>query len=59
MPGPVRHPGGGGMAGSRIKCLHAHTAHQLVAGDNPAGAEALAELGWEDPVVPCVQPGGQ
>ena len=59
VPGPVRHPGGGGMAGGRIKCLHAHTAHQLVAGDNPAGAEALAELGWEDPVVPCVQPGGQ
>jgi hypothetical protein len=59
VPGPVRHPGGGGMAGGRIKCLHAHTAHQLVAGDNPAGAEALEELGWEDPVLPCVQPGGR
>ena len=57
VPGPVRHPGGGGMAGGKIKCLHAHTAHQLVAGDNPAGAEALEELGWEDPVAPCVQPG--
>jgi hypothetical protein len=53
-PGPVRHPGGGGMVGGRIKCLHAHTAHQLVAGDNPAGAEALTELSWEDPAAPCV-----
>jgi len=53
-PGPVRHPGGGGRAGSRIKCLHAHTAHQLVAGDNPAGGGVLEELGWEDPVAPCV-----
>ena len=52
--GPVRHPGGGGMAGGRIKCLHAHTAHQLVADDNPAGAEALEALGWEDPLAPCV-----
>jgi hypothetical protein len=58
VPGPVRHPGGGGTAGGRIKCLHAHTAHQLVAGDNPAGAEVLEELAWEDPAVPCVQPGG-
>jgi len=57
-PGPVRHPGGGGMAGGRIKCLHAHTAHQLVAGDNPVGAEVLEELGWEDPAVPCVPPSG-
>ena len=58
VPGTVRHPGGGGMAGGRIKCLHAHTAHQLVAGDNPAGAEVLEELGWEDPAVPCVPPSG-
>ena len=58
VPGAVRHPGGGGMAGGRIKCLHAHTAHQLVTGDNPAGAGVLEELGWEDPVVPCVQPAG-
>jgi hypothetical protein len=46
------------MTGGRIKCLHAHTAHQLVAGDNPAGAEVLDELGWEDPAVPCVPPSG-
>src|SRR5437763_1383310 len=54
-PGPVRHPGGGGTPGGRVKCLHAHTAHQLVAGDNPAGAEVLDALGWVDPVTPCVQ----
>ncbi|HYR61048.1 MAG TPA: DUF501 domain-containing protein [Actinomycetota bacterium] len=53
-PGPVRHPGGGGNPGGRIKCLHAHTAHQLVAGDNPAGAGVLEELAWVDPPVPCV-----
>lgn len=52
--GPVRHPGGGGMVGGRIKCLHAHTAHQLVTGDNPAGAEALEQLAWQDPMEPCV-----
>lgn len=48
------HPGGGGTPGGRIKCLHAHTAHQLVTGDNPAGAAALAELGWVEPTEPCV-----
>lgn len=45
------HPGGGP---DRIKCLHAHTAHQLMSGDNPAGALALEELGWSDPTTPCV-----
>lgn len=49
--GPTGHPGGGP---DRIKCLHAHVAHHLVTGDNPAGAAALAELGWEDPARPCV-----
>lgn len=49
--GPTAHPGGGP---DRVKCLHAHTAHQLVTGDNPAGAEVLRELGWEDPTRPCV-----
>ncbi|HEU5002868.1 MAG TPA: DUF501 domain-containing protein [Actinomycetota bacterium] len=48
------HPGGGGTPGGRVKCLHAHTAHQLVAGDNPVGAAVLAELGWVEPAVPCV-----
>ena len=53
---PRAHPGGGGVPGrgGRVKCLHAHTAHQLVSGDNPAGAAVLAELGWSDPGTPCV-----
>jgi len=53
---PVRrgHPGGGGTVGGRVKCLHAHTAHQLVTGDNPAGAAVVAHLEWVDPATPCV-----
>ena len=49
--GPVTHPGGGP---DRVKCLHAHTAHHLVRGDNPAGAEVLKQLEWVDPRRPCV-----
>jgi hypothetical protein len=49
--GPDTHPGGGP---DRVKCLHAHTAHHLVTGDNPAGAAVMAELGWADPEEPCV-----
>jgi hypothetical protein len=49
--GHTSHPGGGP---DRVKCLHAHTAHHLVRGDNPAGAEVLRELAWEDPEKPCV-----
>lgn len=45
------HPGGGP---ERIKCLHAHTAHHLVTGDNPVGAAVLGELAWQDPLTPCV-----
>ncbi|MGH2810834.1 MAG: DUF501 domain-containing protein, partial [Actinomycetota bacterium] len=45
------HPGGGP---GRVKCLHAHVAHHLAAGDNPAGRLALEELGWTDPPTPCV-----
>ncbi|GAC1362402.1 MAG: hypothetical protein NVSMB32_02680 [Actinomycetota bacterium] len=48
------HPGGGGLPGGRIKCLHAHTGHHLITGDNPAGAAALAALAWVDPATPCV-----
>ena len=53
---PRAHPGGGGTPGrgDRIKCLHAHTAHQLMTGDNPAGAAVLADLAWVDPATPCV-----
>lgn len=52
---PRAHPGGGGARGrgDRIKCLHAHTAHQLITGDNPAGAAVLEELAWVDPATPC------
>ena len=53
-PAQRGHPGGGGTVGGRVKCLHAHTAHQLVTGDNPAGAAALAHLEWVDPATPCV-----
>lgn len=49
--GPTAHPGGGPQ---RVKCLHAHIAHHLVTGDNPAGGGALEELGWVDPEKPCV-----
>ncbi|MEX2586382.1 MAG: DUF501 domain-containing protein [Actinomycetota bacterium] len=49
--GATGHPGGGP---DHIKCLHAHVAHQLVTGDNPAGARSLAQLDWTDPTAPCV-----
>jgi hypothetical protein len=45
------HPGGGP---DRIKCLHAHTAQQLVTGGNLAGQAVLAALGWSDPDAACV-----
>jgi hypothetical protein len=44
-------PGGGA---ERIKCLHAHTAHELASGPNPVGAWALAQAGWPDCITPCV-----
>lgn len=49
--GQSNHPGGGP---DRVKCLHAHTAQQLVLGDNPIGRIVLSELGWQDPTDPCV-----
>src|SRR3989442_9089725 len=52
VPGPVRHPGGGGMAGGRIKSPHAPTAPQPVAGDNPPRAQAPHEPARPDPVAP-------
>lgn len=45
-------PPGGGP--ERVKCLHAHVAHELAAGVNPVGARVLAETGWPDCVRPCV-----
>jgi len=51
-------PPGGGP--DRIKCVHAHVAHQLSQGGNPVGAQALAAAGYPDCVVPCfsVERGG-
>ena len=45
------HPGGWP---GKVKCLHAHVAHQLMTGDNPVGEAALRELGWSDPQERCV-----
>ena len=44
-------PGGGS---ERIKCLHAHLAHDLADPPNPVGAMVLAQVGWPDCRVPCV-----
>jgi hypothetical protein len=44
-------PGGGPQ---RVKCLHAHVAHQLATQENPIGAIALAATGWPDCIAPCV-----
>ena len=49
--GAKGHPGGGP---DRVKCLHAHVAHELITRDNPVGAEVLASLGWSDPNEACV-----
>ena len=44
-------PGGGA---ERVKCLHAHAAHELAAPPNPIGAKVLSETGWPDCIAPCV-----
>ncbi len=49
---PVPAPPGGGPR--RVKCLHSHVAHQLVR-PNPVGALVLAEVGFPDCRVPCVE----
>lgn len=46
-------PPGGGP--ERVKCLHAHLAHELVSASNPVGALALASTGWPDCIAPCVE----
>jgi hypothetical protein len=49
-------PPGGGP--ERVKCLHAHVAHELADGGNPIGALTLATTGWPDCAAPCfVSPG--
>jgi uncharacterized protein len=45
-------PPGGGP--DRVKCLHAHVAHELASPPNPIGAQTLAATGWPDCVAPCV-----
>ncbi len=44
-------PPGGGP--DRVKCLHAHVAHELASPPNPVGATAIAETGWPDCRVVC------
>ncbi len=43
---------GGGP--ERVKCLHAHVAHELADGPNPVGAATMAEVGWPDCIAACV-----
>jgi uncharacterized protein len=45
-------PGGGS---DRVKCLHAHLAHELADAPNPVGAATLALTGWPDCRVECVE----
>jgi hypothetical protein len=45
-------PPGGGP--DRVKCLHAHLAHELADPPNPIGALTLAQTEWPDCVLPCV-----
>lgn len=49
-------PPGGGP--DRVKCLHAHVAHELVDRANPVGAIAVAGADWPDCMAPCVEVGG-
>lgn len=52
LEGQTAPPGGGP---DKVKCLHAHVAHELADAPNPVGAWALSETGWPDCVVGCVQ----
>ncbi|MDQ4094914.1 MAG: DUF501 domain-containing protein [Actinomycetota bacterium] len=45
-------PPGGGP--ERVKCLHAHVAHELADPPNPIGAIALAQTEWPDCRSPCL-----
>lgn len=45
-------PPGGGP--DRVKCLHAHLAHELSDPPNPVGSLTLSTTGWPDCRVPCV-----
>jgi uncharacterized protein len=54
--GDVAPPGGGP---DRVKCLHAHLAHELADPPNPVGAVTLRQAGWPDCVAPCVATQGE
>ncbi len=43
----------------RVKCLHAHLAHELADPPNPVGAVTLARAGWPDCRSRCVEPLGE
>lgn len=45
-------PGGGP---ERVKCLHAHLAHELGDGPNPVGGVTFAAAGWPDCRTACVE----
>lgn len=45
-------PPGGGP--DKVKCVHAHLAHELADPPNPVGAAVLAAAGWPDCRQPCV-----
>jgi uncharacterized protein len=47
---PGSPPGGGP---ERVKCLHAHTAQELVEHNNPMGARVVAASGFPNCRVPC------
>ncbi len=46
-------PPGGGP--DRVKCLHAHAAHELADPPNPVGALALESAGFPDCRIACVE----
>ncbi len=48
-------PPGGGP--DRVKCLHAHLAHELADPPNAVGGVTLAAAGWPDCRIPCIEEG--
>ena len=52
VPTEGAQPGGGA---DRVKCLHAHLAHELADPPNPVGAATIARTGWPDCRLPCVE----
>jgi uncharacterized protein len=46
-------PPGGGPG--KVKCLHAHVAHELADPPNPVGGLTVGAAGWPDCRAPCVR----